>query len=144
MSEKELSDKPCDHPGWVRDPKGDYKCTKCGISVTDMFAEATRIPSVSKKEPTVTMSLKSWDNLDKDLSLAEHQMVSALTRVRVIRGQIYKSMKQCLKGRLDENLARVANLEELVKDLREVADEIKAKGKKEKENSDKDGEEETG
>lgn len=135
MSEKELSDKPCDHPRWVRDPKGDYICEKCGISVTGMFAEATRIPSMSKKEPTVTMSVKSWDNLDRDLSIAEHQMVSALTRVRVIRGQIYKAMKQGLEGRLDENLVRVAKLEESVGRLREVADEIKAEKEKEKKNN---------
>jgi hypothetical protein len=103
---------------------------KCGISVTDMFAEATRIPSMSKKKPTVTMSVKSWDNLDRDLSIAEHQMVSALTNIRLIRGRMYKTMKQGLEGRLDENLVRVAELEKSVKELREVADEIKAKGEK--------------
>lgn len=85
-----------------------------------------------EKEPTVTMSVKSWENLDKDLSLTEHQLVGALTNVRLIRGGIHKSMKTWLEGRMDENLVRVTELEESVRELREMLDEAKAKGEKEK------------
>ena len=95
---------------------------------------------MSEKEPTVSMSLKSWNNFDRDLSLAEHQLVSALTNVRLIRNQINSAMGKNLKGRVEENLVRVTELEESVKGLRKLVDEVKAK---EKMGNDKDREEKT-
>ena len=86
------------------------------------------------------MSLKSWNNFDRDLSLAEHQLVGALTNVRLIRNQINSAMAKNLKGRMEENLVRVTELEESMKGLRKLVDEIKAKEKK---SNDKDREEKT-
>lgn len=127
----------CDHPRWDRDPEsGDYVCEKCGISVTDIFAEATRIPSMSeKKEPTVTMSLKSWGNFDNELSRAEHQLIDIITRIRNMRRTINHAMSKKLVNLAKDNLSKTMELgermEEHSKELEKLAKGTKDEDTKE-------------
>lgn len=95
-----------------------------------------------EKEPTpepekgvvIKMSVRSWDNFDNDLKVAEHHLVGAITRVRTIRNNILGAKFQRLKDQTKDNLARLTGLEESVNELEELVGEIKDidKGTKDK------------
>lgn len=125
----------CDHPRWDRDPEsGDYACKKCGISVIDMFAEATRIPSMPEKV-TVTMSMRSWNIFDRDLHTAEHHLVGVLAKIRNIRVNISDAMGRKLVDQARGNLIKTIELgermEEHSKELEKLAKGTKDKDTKE-------------
>jgi len=109
-----------------------------------------------EKEPTPTpekhpgviikMSLRSWDNFDNDLKVAEHHLVGAITRVRTIRNNILGAKVQKLKEQAKDNLARLTGLEESVSELEELVGEIKDidKGTKDKDAKEAAGKHDSG
>lgn len=126
----------CDHPRWIRDPKsGDYNCEKCKISLDSVIGEATRIPSMPEREVTIKMSLRSWNNFDNDLKVAEHHLVGVLARIRNIRVNISHAMDKKLVDQARGNLIKTMELgermEEHGRELEKLAKDTKGEDAKE-------------